>query len=76
MTNHRTIMAANSDADWYNMMSDIQGLRYHRSEIAFLAIDSPPGYHGRITTFDPEGAVDKPGKVKQADTVSNTRPGA
>jgi len=38
MTNHRTIMAANNNVDWYNMMFDIQGLRHHRSEIAFLGI--------------------------------------
>lgn len=50
-------MAARNNADWYAMMFDAHGLRYHRSEIAFLALDAPPPYHSWMTTLDP--AADK-----------------
>ncbi|NNE07955.1 MAG: hypothetical protein HKN20_05265 [Gemmatimonadetes bacterium] len=49
----RAIMAARNNADWYAMMFDIHGLRYERSEIAFVGIDPPPPYHSRMTTLDP-----------------------
>ncbi|MDH4061831.1 MAG: hypothetical protein OEU94_13555 [Aquincola sp.] len=35
------------------MMCDIHRLRYDRSEIAFLALDTPPPYHSWMTTLDP-----------------------
>jgi len=53
MTDPRAIMAARNNADWYAMMFDVHGLRYHRSEIAFLALDTPPPYHSWMTTLDP-----------------------
>jgi len=53
MTDQRAIMAAQNNADWYAMMFDVHGLRYRRSDIAFLAIDKPPPYHSRMTTVDP-----------------------
>lgn len=53
MTDPRAIMAARNNADWYAMMFDVHGLRYHRSEIAFLATDTPPPYHSWMTTLDP-----------------------
>lgn len=51
-------MAANNNADWYSIMFDIHGLRYRRSEIAFLGIDSPPKYYSWMTTLDPEAQDD------------------
>lgn len=53
MTDSRAIMAARNNADWYTMMFDVHGLRYQRSDIAFLAIDTPPAYHSWMTTLDP-----------------------
>ena len=53
MTDPRAIMAARNNADWYAMMFDVHGLRYHRSEIAFLALDTPPPYHSWMTMLDP-----------------------
>ena len=53
LIDQRAIMAARNNADWYAMMFDIHGLRYTRSDIAFLAIDAPPPYHGWMTTLDP-----------------------
>jgi hypothetical protein len=53
MTDPRAIMAALNNADWYAMMFDVHGLRYHRSEIAFLALDTPPPHHSWMTTLDP-----------------------
>lgn len=53
MTDPRAIMAARNNADWYAMMFDVHGLRYRRSEIAFLALDTPPPYHSWMTTLDP-----------------------
>jgi len=50
--NSRAILAARNNADWYCMMFDIHGLRYNRSEIAFLATDPPPRYHSWMTTVD------------------------
>jgi hypothetical protein len=46
-------MAARNNADWYTMMFDVHGLEYHRSEVAFRAIDSPPPYHSRMTILEP-----------------------
>jgi len=53
MVDPRAIMAARNNADWYAMMFDVHGLRYLRSEIAFLAVDTPPAYHSWMTTLDP-----------------------
>lgn len=53
MTDARAILAARNNADWYAMMFELHGLRYHRAENAFLAIDPPPPYHSWITTLDP-----------------------
>jgi len=58
MTDSRAIMAAHNNADWYAMMFDIHGLKYHRSKIAFLALDNPPPYHSRMTTLDPDADTD------------------
>jgi hypothetical protein len=52
MTDPRAIMAARNNAYRYAMIFDVHGLRHHRSEIAFLALDTPP-YHSWMTTFDP-----------------------
>ncbi|NND70820.1 MAG: hypothetical protein HKN43_04520 [Rhodothermales bacterium] len=65
MTNHRAIMAAHNNADWYSMMSDIHGLQYCRSEIAFLGIDSPPRYRSWMTTLDPEERAEQLLLIKQ-----------
>ena len=54
MTDHRTILAAHNNADWYSMMFDIHGLKYSRSKIAFTAADTPPRFHGRMVSLDPE----------------------
>jgi len=51
-------MAAKNNADWYSMMFDVHDLRYRRSEIAFLGIDSPPSYHSWMTALDPEARTD------------------
>ena len=53
MTDARVILAARNNADWYAMMFELHGLRYHRAENAFLAIDPPPPYHSWMTTLDP-----------------------
>ena len=58
-------MAARNNADWYAMMFDVHGLRYGRSDIAFLAVDSPPPYHSWMTTLDPEARADLLSLIKQ-----------
>lgn len=54
MTDPRAILAARNNADWYAMMFELHGLRFDRSDSAFLALDCPPPYHSWMTTLDPE----------------------
>ena len=54
MIDHRTILAARNNADWYSMMFDVHGLKYARSKIAFIAADTPPRFHSRMVSLDPE----------------------
>lgn len=56
MTDPRAIMAARNNADWYAMMFDVHGLRYHRTAEVFCAIDTPPPYHSwaTLTAADPQ----------------------
>ena len=64
MTDHRTNLAVCNNADWYAMMFDIHGLRYFRSEIAFVAIDPPP-YHSWITSIAPTAQTQQLQLIKQ-----------
>lgn len=54
MTDPRAVMAANNNADWYSMMFDIHGLRYERSNLAFVAAEQPPPFHSTMVTLDPD----------------------
>lgn len=49
MSDPRVRMAARNNVDWYAMMWDVRGLRYHRDAFGFRAIDPPPPYHGWVT---------------------------
>jgi hypothetical protein len=57
MTDNRAIMAARNNADWYAMMFNVHGLKYQRSEIAFLALEPPPAFHSWMTTLDPDSEI-------------------
>lgn len=65
MINNRAIMAASNNADWYSMMFVIHGLRYRRTEIAFLGADAPPRYHSWMTTLDPKARTELLSFVEQ-----------
>lgn len=67
MADQRAIIAAQNNADWYSMMFDIHGLRYRRSQIAFLGTDSPPSYHSWMTTLDPQAHAELMQLVEQND---------
>ena len=59
------MLAVCNNADWYAMMFDIHGLRYLRSEIAFVATDPPPPYHSWITLITPTAQTQQLQLIKQ-----------
>lgn len=54
MIDSRAVIAAANNADWYQMMFDVRGLRYERSDLAFVAVDRPPPLHSWMVTLTPE----------------------
>lgn len=53
MVDERAICAANNNADWYEAMFSIHGLKYKREPYAFVAKDVPPPYYSQLTVQSP-----------------------
>ena len=49
----RAELAAANNANWYQMLFEVQGLRYQRTAQYFRAIDDPPAYHSRTRLLAP-----------------------
>ncbi len=48
----RAVIAANNNADLYQIMFAAHGRRYIRKDHAFIAVDQPPPYYSQMTILD------------------------
>ena len=54
MIDERAICGARNNADWYETMFTVHGLKYSRKSYAFLAEDVPPPYYSQLTVLSPD----------------------
>lgn len=54
----RARQAAENNADWYQMMAEVNGLRFERGQTGFAFRDPPPAYHSGMTITDPTATPD------------------
>lgn len=45
----RIRLAAENNADWYQMMAEVHGLAFRREDWGFIFQDAPPAYHSGMT---------------------------
>lgn len=59
MVDERAICSARNNADWYEAMFSVHGLRYRRLAYAFVAKDNPPPYYPKLTVLsaDDDAAI-------------------
>ena len=65
MVDPRAILAAENNADWYEMMFEVHGLRFARDSIGFRALNRPPPFHSRLTWTNPTLADEVLDRVAQ-----------
>lgn len=54
MCDERALQAAGNNADWYEAVFQIHGLKYQRLPFAFVAEDAPPPYYSKLTVLAPD----------------------
>jgi hypothetical protein len=54
MLDERAICGARNNADWYEAVFSVHGLRYHRAAYAFVADEVPPPYYSNLTVLSPD----------------------
>lgn len=71
MSDPRALITARNNADWYQAMFELHGLRYRRTGLGFWAVDPPPPYHSHLVTLDPDPSPE----LLELITVESIRPG-
>ena len=65
MHDPRVCIAAENNADWYQLMFELHGLSFERDALGFRAIDPPPRFHGSLVWTAPEKQDDILDRIKQ-----------